>query len=63
MHGINYSESLVDFCHQLPWQPNIGTYYPRGHGLFTNILSLLRQVVVQMSNFSGELGSHYIKHQ
>ena len=32
---------LVDYCHQFSWQPNLGTYYPRGHGLFTNILSLL----------------------
>ena len=38
----NYSVSLVDFfCHQLPWEPTLGTYYPRGHELFTNILSLL----------------------
>ena len=41
IHGINYSVFSGFFCHQLPWQPHLDAYYPRGHGLFTNILSLL----------------------
>ena len=40
MHGINNSVSLVDFLPPVAMATKF-TYYPRGHGLFTNILSLL----------------------
>ena len=51
MHGINYSVSLGDCLPPVAMATKFRYMLPKW------------QIVVKMSNFSGELGSHYIKQQ
>ena len=65
MHGINYSVSLVDILPSVAMATKV-RYILSTCPLTVNLHSLVarqRQVVVEMSNFSGGLGLHNIEQQ